>query len=131
MLPLHHSPMELRSKINALADFTAISGAPGGKSLRSGMAPLYPLGSAVASMGKTPIELSIRGSRGGHARASLRRLARPSFAIDHPLRKQTAQGRPGGRMHPGLPRKQLRKERENLRVQAVTTGLPCAMVYGL
>ncbi len=27
--------------------------------------------------------------------------------------------------------RQLRKERENLRVQAVTTGLPCAMVYGL
>jgi hypothetical protein len=35
-------------------------------------------------------------------------------------------------MHPGLPRKDNLRERVNHgRVQAVTTGLPCAMVYGL
>ncbi len=57
---------------------------------------------------------------------------RPSFAfIIHPLSKSEGAGKTGWPLHPGLSRKKLRKERENLWVQAVTTGLPCAVVYGL
>ena len=48
-----------------------------------------------------------------------------------PLKRQRAQGRPGGRMHPGPPAQKELREARGPQVQAVTTGLPCAVVYGL
>jgi hypothetical protein len=47
-----------------------------------------------------------------------------------PLEIGRAQGRPGGRCTRGPRAKKLREAREP-QVQAVTTGLPCAVVYGL
>jgi hypothetical protein len=44
-----------------------------------------------------------------------RRALRPSFADRLPSENVRAQGRPGGRMHPGLPRKNELRERENHR----------------
>ena len=41
------------------------------------------------------------------------------------------EGRPGGRMHPGPPRKKLREERVDHRYRRDQPGLPCAVVYGL
>ena len=58
------------------------------------------------------------------------RFARDLLVVDPPS-NQRAQGRPGGRMHPGRSRKKIIAQRASPQVQAVTTGLPCAMGYGL
>jgi hypothetical protein len=54
---------------------------------------------------------------------------RPSFSIKLPSREQRAQGRPGARRTHG-PRA-TKKHAAEPQVRAGTTGLPCAMVYGL
>jgi len=66
-----------------------------------------------------------------HESAFPRRVSPELCYVLRPLRKLRAQGRPGGRMHPGPSRNELRKERENHRYRRDHTGLPCAVVYGL
>ena len=56
---------------------------------------------------------------------------RPKLCIISALEKPRAQGEPGGRCTRGLRAKRLREARESPQVQAVATGPPCAVVYGL
>jgi len=53
------------------------------------------------------------------------------LCINHDPRIARAQGEPGGRCTRGLRAKNLREARESPQVQAVATGPPCAVVYGL
>ena len=77
--------------------------------------------------GPSPFARSLESTR-PHSRGAVRARALrdrlPSIVV-------RAQGRPGGRMHPGFPRKNELRERVNQQVQAVNTGPPCAVVYGL
>ena len=49
----------------------------------------------------------------------------------HPPGQRRVQGRPGGRMHPGPPRKRDCASAREPQVQRRHSGLPCAAVYGL
>ena len=53
---------------------------------------------------------------------------RPSFASSIALDNMRAQGRPGGRMHPGPPRKKLREERVDHRYSGDTPAFPAQWV---
>ena len=62
--------------------------------------------------------------------ASSRRVS-PELCILVALPNEEGAGKTGWPLHPGLPRKTIAQRARKPRVQAVTTGLPCAMVYGL
>ena len=51
--------------------------------------------------------------------------------IYHPPRKSEGAGKAGWPLHPGLPRKSRLAQARKPQVQAVTTGLPCAVVLRL
>ena len=55
----------------------------------------------------------------------------PSFASFITLIKDKGAGKTGWPLHPGPPRKEICASAREPQVQAVTTGLPCAMVYDL
>ena len=59
--------------------------------------------------------------------AGFARVLHPSLA----LFAAEGTGKAGWPLHPGLPRKKEFARARKPQVQAVTTGLPCAMVYGL
>ena len=52
----------------------------------------------------------------------------PSFASFITLIKDKGAGKTGWPLHPGPPRKEICASAREPQVQAVTTGLPCAMV---
>jgi hypothetical protein len=84
---------------------------------------------AIASLSGTT-------SRAWHEGAGSREFAfsrheMPKFFNRSTLIKKRAQGRPGGRMHPGPPRKKLREERVDHRYRRIHSSLPCAMVLRL
>ena len=56
---------------------------------------------------------------------------RPSFAASSPSSRTEGAGKAGWPLHPGLPRKQEFARARKPQVQTVTTGLPCAVGYGL
>jgi hypothetical protein len=55
----------------------------------------------------------------------------PSFASFITLIKDKGAGKAGWPLHPGPPRKEICASAREPQVRAVTTGLPCAMVYDL
>jgi hypothetical protein len=55
----------------------------------------------------------------------------PSFASFITLIRDKGAGKPGWPLHPGPPRKEICASAREPQVEAVTTGLPCAMVYDL
>jgi hypothetical protein len=51
--------------------------------------------------------------------------------LDHPLEKQRAQGRPGGRCTRGPRARKIARRARDHRYRRRHSGLPCAVVYGL
>jgi len=68
-----------------------------------------------------------RGDMSSHPRGGIR----PSFASSRPPSNAEGAGKAGWPLHPGLPRKEEFARAREPQVQAVTTGLPCAVAYGL
>jgi hypothetical protein len=66
-----------------------------------------------------------------HTSTFSRRVFARALHHHHPLRKAEGAGKTGWPLHPGLPRKKKFARVREPQVQAVTTGLPCAVAYGL